>query len=206
MTIRSSRAAGLRPVLKALAVLSGAVFLGAALTVSALAHDGPDHAKPPAAKPGAAAEQGAAKKDKTHKSANVRLAMPMMNAERGMYLFASKGCVACHAVNGIGGHDAKNLDAHTMEKVMNPFDFVAKMWRMAPAMIYAQQEVYGDQILFTGEEIGDIIAFVHDDGQQHKFTAAMIPPKIVKSMGHVHAPKPAHQEELGHKPGMRRPR
>ena len=213
MTIRSSPAAGLRPVFKALAVLSGAVlsgavFLGAALTVSALADDGHDHAKPPAAEPKAAAEQsaakkGPAKKDEAHKPANVRLAMPMMNAERGMSLFASKGCVACHAVNGIGGHDATNLDAHSMEQLMNPFDFVAKMWRMAPAMIYAQQEVYGDQILFTGEEIADIIAFVHDDEQQHKFTAAMIPPKIMKTMGHVHAPKPAHQEELGHKPGIR---
>ncbi len=211
MTIRSSRAAGFRPVFKALPVLSGAVFLGAVLTVSALAHDGPDHAKPPAAKPKAAAEQSAAKKGpskkgKAHKPANVRLAMPMMNAERGMFLFASKGCVACHAVNGIGGHDAKNLDAHTMEKVMNQFDFVAKMWRVAPAMIYAQQEAYGDQILFTGEEIADIIAFVHDDGQQHKFNATMIPKKIMKSMHHVHGPKPAHQKELGHKPGMLRPR
>ena len=205
MTIRSSRAAGLRPVFKALAVLSGAAFLGAALTVSTLA-DGPGHAKPPAEKPKAAAEQSAAKKDKTHEPVNVRLAMPMMNAERGMSLFASKGCVACHAVNGIGGHDATNLDAHSMDHVMNPFDFVAKMWRMAPAMIYAQQEVYGDQILFTGEEIADIIAFVHDDEQQHEFNATMIPSKIMKSMGHVHAPKPAHQKELGHKPGMSRPR
>lgn len=200
MTIRCSRPAGLRPVFKALAVLSGAALLGAALTVQAVADDGPDHAKPPAAK------QSAAKKDKAHKPANVRLAMPMMNAERGMSLFASKGCVACHAVNGVGGHDATNLDAHSMDDVMNPFDFVAKMWRMAPAMIYAQQEVYGDQILFTGEEIADIIAFVHDDEQQHKFNATMIPPKILKSMGHVHAPKPAHQKELGHKPGMSRPR
>ena len=207
MTIRSSRAAGLRPVFKALAILSGAVLLGAALTVSALADDGSDHAKPPAAKPKAAVKQSAAKKDpKAHEPANVRLAMPMMNAERGMYLFACKGWVACHAVNGIGGHDATNLDAHSMEQLMNPFDFVAKMWRMAPAMIYAQQEVYGDQILFTGEEIADIIAFVHDDEQQHKFNATMIPSKIMKLMGHVPDPKPAHQEELGHKPGMLRPR
>ncbi len=198
MTIRSSRAAGLGPV--ALAVLSGAAFLGAALTVSTLADDGSHHAKPPAAK------QSTAKKVKAHKPANVRLAMPMMNAERGMHLFASKGCVACHAINGIGGHDATNLDAHSMDHVMNPIDFVAKMWRMAPAMIYAQQEVYGDQILFTGDEIADIIAFVHDDEQQHKFTATMIPKKIMKSMHHVHGPKPAHQKELGHKPGMGRPR
>ncbi len=51
-----------------------------------------------------------------------------------------------------------------------------------------------------------IIAFVHDDEQQHEFNATMIPKKIMKSMHHVHGPKPAHQEELGHKPGMRHPR
>ena len=33
----------------------------------------------------------------------------MMNAERGMRLFASKGCVICHAVNGVGGHVAAEL-------------------------------------------------------------------------------------------------
>ena len=182
-------------LVKGLVLILAAVLLGLAQPLLTAAQDDKVHKKEQTPK--------AAPK---HKPANVRLAMPMMNAERGMYLFASKGCVACHAVNGIGGHDAKNLDAHTMEQVMNPFDFVAKMWRMAPAMIYAQQEVYGDQILFTGEEIADIIAFVHDDEQQHKFTAAMIPKKIMKSMRHVHAPKPAHQKELGHKPGMLRPR
>jgi cytochrome c len=199
MAIRFSRAAGLRPSFKVLPLLSVALLLGAALTVSALA-DGPGHAKSPAAKH-SPVKKSPAKKGKAHKPVNVLLAMPMMNAERGMSLFASKGCVACHAVNGIGGHDAKNLDAHSMDMVMNPFDFMAKMWRMAPAMIYAQQEVYGDQILFTGDEIADIIAFVHDDAQQHKFTATLIPKNIMKSMHHVHGPKPAHQKELGHKPG-----
>lgn len=56
------------------------------------------------------------------------LAMPMMNAGRGMVLFAEKGCVACHSINGVGGHDATPLDAHEMEGMMNPFDFSAKMW------------------------------------------------------------------------------
>jgi hypothetical protein len=34
---------------------------------------------------------------------------------------------------------------------------------MAPAMIYAQEEALGEQILFTGDEFADIIAFVHHD-------------------------------------------
>lgn len=166
--------------LKAAAPILAALVLGAALASPAFAQE----------KPAAMSE--------THRPAGVRLAMPMMNAERGMYLFASKGCVSCHAVNGVGGHDATSLDAHTMNLVMNPFEFVAKMWRMAPAMIAAQEEVLGHQILFTGEEIADIIAFVHDDAHQHEFTEAMIPHDMRKMMHHVHGPKPAHQEELGH--------
>ena len=122
-----------------------------------------------------------------------------MNSEKGMRLFASKACVACHAVNGVGGHGAKNLDAHTMEKLMNPFEFVAKMWRMAPAMIAAQEEVMGEQITFSGEEIAHIIGFVHDDEQQHKFNEAMIPPNVRKLMNHIHGRKPAHQGKIGHK-------
>jgi cytochrome c len=133
------------------------------------------------------------------------LMMPQMDPARGRKLFASKGCVACHAINGVGGHDATPLDAHTMDRVMSPFDFAAKMWRMAPAMIYAQEEALGEQILFTGDEIADIIAFVHHDEEQHKFSEADIPPKIRKWMGHAHGETGGggemHQEELGHRHG-----
>jgi cytochrome c len=134
-----------------------------------------------------------------------RLMMPRMDPTQGRQLFASKGCVACHAVNGVGGHDATPLDAHTMKRVMNPFDFAAKMWRMAPAMIYAQEEALGEQILFTGEEIADIIAFVHDDEEQHKFSEADIPPRIREWMSHSHGGPgggaETHGDELGHSRG-----
>ena len=136
-----------------------------------------------------------------HEHVEVHLAMPMMNSERGMRLFATKGCVTCHSINGVGGHDVANLDAHTMEPVMNPFDFFAKMWAMAPIMIEAQEEAAGHQFLFTGDELADIIAFVHDDERQHEFTEALIPPEIMKMMYHIHGVEPAHQEELDHDHG-----
>ncbi len=132
------------------------------------------------------------------------LMMPTMDPVRGRELFASKGCVTCHSINGVGGEDATPLDAHTMQSMMNPFDFAAKMWRMAPAMIAAQEEVLGEQIEFTGQEIADIIAFVHDDEQQHKFTEAMIPPNVRKLMHHVHGRKPAHHGKIGHKKKRRK--
>lgn len=136
-----------------------------------------------------------------HKPIELTLRMPKMDSERGMVLFIEKGCVACHAVNGVGGHDAAPLDAHGMEKVMNPFEFAAKMWRMAPYMIAAQEEALGGQILFTGDELADIIAFVHDDAQQHRFSEAMLTPEVRRMMHHEHggmSGAEGHAGELGH--------
>lgn len=131
-----------------------------------------------------------------------RLEMPRMDAARGRRLFANKGCVACHSVNGVGGHDATNLDAHTMKRSMNPFDFAAKMWRMAPAMIYAQEEALGEQIQFNGDELADIIAFVHSDEEQHRFSEADLSHRVQMMMHHSHGSPGGgakiHGEELGH--------
>ena len=137
------------------------------------------------------------------------MAMPRMDATRGRKLFVAKGCVACHSINGVGGHDATALDAHTMTQMMNPFDFAAKMWRMAPAMIAAQEEALGEQILFTGDELADIIAFVHDDDEQHHFTDADVSPEAVKMMNHSHGAAgggpAAHGEDIGHHHGAAMP-
>lgn len=134
----------------------------------------------------------------------VELVMPQMDPERGMTLFVEKGCVACHAINGVGGHDAPALDAHTMNGLMNPFDFSARMWNHAPAMIATQQAALGEQITLTGQELADIIAFVHDEKTQHAFTQADLTPKAREMMDHEHggaAPSEAHAEELGHHHG-----
>ena len=115
-----------------------------------------------------------------------RLVLPKMDPKRGRKLFVSKGCVACHSINGVGGHDAPKLDAHTMDKKMNPFDFAAKMWRAAPAMIAVQEEAFGEQIYFTGDELADIAAFVHNDKEQHNFSERDITPAVKKMMHHSH--------------------
>jgi len=106
------------------------------------------------------------------------LVIPTMNPVHGRQLFASKGCVVCHSINGVGGTDAPKLDADTMKLPMNPFDFAARMWRGAPAMIMMQQDELGHQIEFTGQELADIIAFAHDAPEQKKFSEEDIPEKI----------------------------
>ncbi|WP_209012001.1 c-type cytochrome [Roseibium aggregatum] len=106
------------------------------------------------------------------------LVMPHMDPARGRVLFASKGCVVCHAINGVGGEDAPALDADTMPLPMNPFEFSAKMWRGAEAMVAMQREELGAPIELSGQELADIIAFVHDAPEQKTFSVSDIPDSI----------------------------
>jgi cytochrome c len=110
------------------------------------------------------------------------LVLPAMNAEHGKELFASKGCVVCHSINGVGGTDAAALDAATMDPVMNPFDFFARMWRGAEPMIAMQHEEIGHQIEFTGQDLADIVAFAHNMAVQKTFSEDDIPQDIKEHM------------------------
>ena len=130
-----------------------------------------------------------------------RLAFPIMNAEKGKRIFVEKGCISCHSVNGIGGHDAPAMDAHQKMEYVNPFDFAARMWNHAPGMIAAQEDAFDEQVSLTGDDLANIIAFVHDDEAQHAFTEKDLTAKARKMMNHGHgeaAPAKAHAEEVGH--------
>ena len=136
-----------------------------------------------------------------HGAQVTRLAMPILDSAKGMEVFINKGCYTCHSVNGVGGEDASALDAHGMDPYMNPFDAAAKMWRMAPVMIPAQEEAMGEQVTFTGVELGDIIAFLHDDEQQHKFVKEILTEEQLAAIDHGHADQPSeedHAEEPAH--------
>ncbi len=110
------------------------------------------------------------------------LLMPEFDATRGRALFASKGCVVCHSVNGVGGEDAPALDYDPTGGPMDPFEFAAKMWRGAAPMIYMQQDELGDQIELNGAELAAIIAFAHDEEEQKLFSAYDIPDNIAEIM------------------------
>ncbi len=126
------------------------------------------------------------------------LMMPSMDPVAGKALFAGKGCVVCHSINGVGGEDAPKLDASTMQTPMNPFEFAAKMWRGAEAMVYLQREEIGEQIELTGQELANIIAFVHDESEQQTFSDADIPPGIRELMHHMEGGEAEHEAEHEH--------
>ena len=90
------------------------------------------------------------------------------DAARGRELFVRKACVACHAVNEIGGTSGPPLDIEFAPDEIDALDFVARMWRGAEPMVMMQQSLFGEQLDFTGEELADIIAFAHDPLEQRR--------------------------------------
>ncbi len=125
-------------------------------------------------------------------SGGTELLMPDFDAALGRTLFASKGCVVCHSVNGIGGEDAPVLDFDKDTGPMNPFEFAARMWRGAGAMIYMQEEELGGQIELTGPELAAIIAFAHDPEEQARFSMDDIPEYILDVM---HGASEEHEDD-----------
>jgi mono/diheme cytochrome c family protein len=110
--------------------------------------------------------------------AEAQPSMASADAARGRALFVSKGCVACHAINEIGGTSGPPLDLEFAPGEVDPLDFVARMWRGAEPMVFMQQSLFGEQLDFTGQELADIIAFAHDPEEQRKFSEADVPPAL----------------------------
>ena len=103
------------------------------------------------------------------------LAVPSLDAARGRELFLETGCVVCHPVSGVGGRIGPSLNARDMPEPMNTFEFAARMWRGAPAMVEMQQDLFGEAIELTGKELADLIAFAHDEAEQARLAPEQIP-------------------------------
>ncbi|MEM8936717.1 MAG: c-type cytochrome [Pseudomonadota bacterium] len=96
------------------------------------------------------------------------------DAERGRHLFADKGCIICHSVNGVGGLSAPPLDALTEADVPDPVGFATRMWRGAPAMIELQGLELGYAIWIEPQEMVDLATFAASAAEQKKLTLESI--------------------------------
>ena len=106
---------------------------------------------------------------------DIGLALPPMDSRRGRELFLDKGCVVCHSVNDVGGTVGPALNAADMPKPMNAFEFAARMWRGAPYMAQMQQDLLGEVISLSGQDLADLIAFAHDEAEQYKLKTEQVP-------------------------------
>ncbi len=117
----------------------------------------------------------AAAQDKNGQSPGLKLILPAVDSERGRQLFITKGCVYCHAINGVGGKAAPAMDSDAAEPSVNLTDFAARMWRGAPAMIELQEMDLGYQIQLTGDELAHLAAFANDPAEQKKLLEDQVP-------------------------------
>ncbi len=100
------------------------------------------------------------------------------DSERGKALFTGKGCVVCHAINGVGGAAGPALDADPAQPRLDVYEFAARMWRGAPTMIVLQEMELGYQIDLSGQELADLARFIHDAEAQSDFSEADVPELI----------------------------
>ena len=106
---------------------------------------------------------------------DIGLALPPMDSHRGREIFLNKGCVACHSVNRVGGDMGPSLNAADMPEPMNAFDFAARMWRGAPAMAELQEDLLGEVISLSGQDLADLVAFAHDEAEQQELSGEQVP-------------------------------
>ncbi len=110
------------------------------------------------------------------------LIFPAFDPALGRKLFAEKGCVVCHMMNGIGGEDGPNLSYGQYDTPVNAMEVASDLWEKASIMIPAQQDELGAQIKLSPTELAGIIAFLADKNEQSHFKKSDIPAKILKDM------------------------
>ena len=103
------------------------------------------------------------------------------DAERGRQLFLDKGCVICHAINGVGGKAAPALDAQTEADIPDPVGFAARMWRGAPAMIELQSLELGYTIWLEPQEMVDLASFAASAKAQNALTLDIVDADLANS-------------------------
>ena len=69
-----------------------------------------------------------------------------------------------------------------MPATMNAFDFAARMWKGAPAMVAMQEEELGDFIKLSGQDLADLVAFAHDRKLQKTVSINQVPKRWRKKL------------------------
>ncbi len=83
---------------------------------------------------------------------------PTQNALAGARVFGVKGCVRCHAINGLGGTEGPDFGRFSRPRSF--YDFSASMWNHLPMMVERMRALGIDPPQLKAQEIADLIAFL----------------------------------------------
>ncbi|HUP04801.1 MAG TPA: c-type cytochrome [Bryobacteraceae bacterium] len=84
--------------------------------------------------------------------------IPSGDAVRGSQLFQTQQCVACHSVNGRGGHSAPDLGKR-IDRDYTPTAMASLMWNHAPDMWVGIQAKGIERPSLTPEQSADLFAY-----------------------------------------------
>jgi len=83
---------------------------------------------------------------------------PAQDPVAGSRIFGAKGCVKCHAVNGVGGRIGPDLGR--ISKPRSFYDLAAAMWNHLPRMADRMRQLGIARPYLDPRETGDLIAFL----------------------------------------------
>ncbi len=91
-------------------------------------------------------------------SGGTRVYLRPAEPDAGRRLFRAKGCVACHAVGGVGGTSAPDLGSHKLPRTLG--QFAGQMWNHAPSMSASMRAHQVSRPQFSDKEMADLIAYL----------------------------------------------
>jgi mono/diheme cytochrome c family protein len=80
---------------------------------------------------------------------------------RGLELFSSKRCLACHAISDRGGHGGPDLGERGRELVASVPTIAGLMWNHSQTMAAEFQRRGIPRVTFSGQEMVDVIAYLY---------------------------------------------
>lgn len=83
--------------------------------------------------------------------------------ERGRVLFESKSCARCHALAGRGSVRGPSLDR--LQVYASPVAIAQRMWNHGPQMLETMRQLSIEVPTFTGDELGDLTAYLRATGE-----------------------------------------
>jgi len=81
------------------------------------------------------------------------------NPLEGSQLFSEKGCLRCHAINGVGGVGGPDLGQGILKRSL--LDIAGVMWNHSPGMGHAIEERHGARPLFKAPEMASLLSFLY---------------------------------------------
>jgi len=81
------------------------------------------------------------------------------NPLEGSQLFSQKGCLRCHAINGVGGAGGPDLGQGILKRSL--LDIAGVMWNHSPGMAHVIEARHAARPLFKAPEMASLLSFLY---------------------------------------------